>query len=195
MNLAKLVAPLALGISLLTHSPQIKAEEPKYFSSFQFGGYIWSSPNLEKYVKDSPMLKTGFGTKINSNLEAKFSTGYIFGKKTFSIGEGVSETIDINALYLDAMVDYLIPVFDGGEVYFGAGISAMSFKDNITISDGRTANEAASSLGIPINIGTIIALTKDRNIQLEGNSGINLHPFNGADFSGSFVNFGVRFKF
>ncbi len=191
MHLGKLIAPLALGLSLLVHP--IKAEDPKYFIGAQFCSYSWSSTNLAKYIIDSPMIKVGFGTNFNSNLEGKFSAGYMLSKKTFSIGGGVSETIDLKAFYLEAIADYSIPIFKGGKAYFGAGISALTVDNKITASNGQEASEKDSSFGIPLNIGYTVSL--NNKVDLDLNYGINLNPFEGPDFSGSFVNLGIRFNF
>jgi len=194
MHLERLIAPLALGLSLLVHSPTIKAEDPKYFSSIQFCSYSWSSTNLAKYIGDSPMIKVGFGTNFTPNLEGKFSAGYMFSKKTFSIGGGVSETIELSAFYLDAIADYFIPIFKGGKAYFGGGISALTLKNKITADNGQEASEKDSAFGIPLNIGAT-ASSPNNKVDVDVNYGINLNPFDGPDFSGSFVNLGVRFKF
>jgi len=194
MNLGKLIAPLALGLSLLVHSPTIKAEDPKYFSSIQFCSYSWSSTNLAKYIGDSPMFKVGFGTNLTSNLECKFSAGYMLSKKTFPIGNGVSETIDLRAFYLDAIGDYFIPVFKSGKFYFGGGISALTLENKVTTDNGQEASEKDSAFGIPLNIG-MTASSPNNKVDVDINYGINLNPFDGPDFSGSFVNLGVRFKF
>ncbi|VVB83131.1 Outer membrane protein beta-barrel domain protein [uncultured archaeon] len=194
MRLERLLASLALGLSLLVHSPTIKAEEPKNFTSLQFCSYSWSSTNLAKYIVDSPMIKVGFGTNFTPNIEGKFSVGYMMSKKTFPIGGGVSETIDLRAFYLDAIADYFVPIFNSGKVYFGGGISAMTVENKITVSNGQEASEKDSAFGIPLNIGMTVSFPNNK-VDLDMSYGINLNPFEGPDFSGSFVNLGVRFKF
>ena len=171
MHLDKFIASLVLGASLLTSPLQIKSEEKKYF------------------------FEAGFGTKINEDITGKFNVKYIFDEETFSIEGGISETCDVKALYFEAMLDYLFPFKEGGGVYCGAGISAMSFTNNITTSDGQSAIESDSAFGVPINIGIKAPFPKNDNIESKLNLGMNLTPFEGPIFSGTFFTTGIRFRF
>ena len=194
MHLGKLLTSLTIGVSLLTSPLSVKAEDYKNFLDVSIGGYTWNSESISKIFGETGLFQLKFGRRIYDNFVGKFSLVRSWDEKEVVVERGVSGDCAFTATSIEAGLDYILTLFEGMDIYFGTGVSAMQLEKKITTSDFREETESVSGMGIPVNVGCALNSNREK-LRLHMSLGIMLSPLEGVDVSGTYGEVGLGFNF